>query len=115
MTGALKALRKALTDTRSPFYKAIAGMEGARNPGDLRDKLYQHVRSMNSLELLRFSRTLSAGVSGVVGLFGFTMATIQSYLGGGAGTVAGLAIAGLVVIAVALYLSRRTARGQMGG
>jgi hypothetical protein len=52
---------------------------------------------------------------GVVGLFGFLMATIQTYLGGGAGTVAGLAIAGLVVIAVALVLSRRTARGQMGG
>lgn len=79
--GTMKALRKALTDTRSPFYKAIAGMEGACNPGELRDKLYQHIRSMNSLELLRFSRTLSAGVSGAVGLFG-TVLFIDFGLGG---------------------------------
>lgn len=52
---------------------------------------------------------------GVVGLFGFTMATIQTYLGGGAGTVAGLAVAGFVVIMVALLLSRSTARRQMQG
>lgn len=52
---------------------------------------------------------------GVVGLFGFTMGTIQTYLGGGAGTVAGLAVAGFVVIVIALLLSRRTARREMQG
>ena len=51
---------------------------------------------------------------GAAGLFVFLLRTIQAYLGGG-GMVAGLAIAGIVVLVTALMLARRTARGQVGG
>jgi hypothetical protein len=68
----------------------------------------------------RCSPRASSGATGCCsgsassGCSGFD-ATIQTYLGGGAGTVAGLAIAGFVVIIVALLLSRSTARRQMQG
>lgn len=51
---------------------------------------------------------------GVVGLFIFLLRTIQEYFGGG-GMVAGLAIAGIAVLVVALVIARRTARRQLGG
>lgn len=51
---------------------------------------------------------------GVVGLFIFLLRTIQEYFGGG-GMVAGLAIAGIAVLVVALVIARRTARQQMSG
>jgi hypothetical protein len=51
---------------------------------------------------------------GVVGLFVFLVRTLQEYLGGGAGMAFGLAVSGLVVLAIALFLSRRTARRPMG-
>jgi len=50
---------------------------------------------------------------GVVGLFVFLLGTIQEYFGGG-GMVAGLAIAGVAVLIIALLVARRTARQQMG-
>lgn len=52
---------------------------------------------------------------GVVGMFAFMVGTLAEYLGGGAGMAAGLAASGLLVLVVALLLSRRTARRRMAG
>lgn len=60
--------------------------------------------------VLRHDRVLLG--FGVVGLFVFVLDTVARYLGGGAGMAIGLAGAGLAVLAAALLLARRGARGD---
>ena len=96
---------------------SLAMLMGAQSVADATDAgLWLGLATAAALlaaSVLRHDRVLLG--FGAVGLFAFLIRTIREYLGGGAGMALGLAGTGLVVLVIALLLSRRTARRQMQG
>jgi hypothetical protein len=96
---------------------SLAMLMGAQSVADITDAgLWLGLATAAALlaaSVVRHERVLLG--FGVVGLFVFLLRTIQEYLGEGAAMAIGLAGTGLVVLVVALLLSRRTARRPMQG